>query len=52
MYDFSKEFWKWITTDAHGTLNGVKEDAPQNIKDEYAKYVKAKEEAKKKHIKY
>lgn len=48
MYFHSEEFWKWITTDEEGILNGVKEDAPQHIKDEYAKYVEAKKKAKEK----
>ena len=31
------EYYNWITVDEHGTINGVRDDAPDYIKEQYRK---------------
>lgn len=38
------DFWKYTTSDKYGTINGIREDAPQWAKDEYKEWVKHREE--------
>lgn len=45
------DFFKYATYDSDGLMNGIREDAPDYIKDEYEAYLKEMEEAKRKGIK-
>lgn len=41
-----KKFFKYATYDEDGFINGVRDDAPDEIKKEYAEFVKEQEEAR------
>jgi len=38
------DFFKWVTVDEKGFMNGVSEDAPEGMKEQYEDYVKKKKE--------
>lgn len=44
-------FWDYITTDDEGELNGIREDAPEDAKKAYEKYLEEKNKLKKEGIK-
>ncbi len=44
-------FLDYITCDEDGCMNGIKDDAPEEIKREYHEFIKAQEEAKAEGIK-
>ena len=44
-------FWDYITHDNHGAVNGVREDAPEEMKKAYDEWAKQRAEMKKLGIK-
>ena len=44
-------FWDYITTDENGSMNGIRQDAPQDVKEAYLVYLKQEAENKKQGIK-
>lgn len=44
-------FWDYITTDDDGFMNGIRSDAPEDIKKEYDDFIKRENENKIKGIK-
>ncbi|SDO76328.1 hypothetical protein [Clostridium gasigenes] len=44
-------FWDYITTNDDGELDGIRKDAPEDMKKAYDKYLKDKEEKKKELVK-
>lgn len=44
-------WWEWTIANENGFMCGIRDDAPEDIKKEYEKYLEEKEELKKKGIK-
>jgi len=42
------DFLKWITVNEYGFMNGIREDAPDEMKAQYEDYVKKKKELNRK----
>ncbi len=45
------QFMKYKTTDKYGMLNGIRDDAPEDMKEQYWEYLRITEEAKKRNDK-
>lgn len=45
------KWWEYATFDDDGFINGIKEDAPKEIKDAYSQYLKQEKEAEKSKVK-
>ncbi len=45
------QFMEYATTDNYGILNGIRDDAPENMKEQYLEYLRVTEEAKKRNDK-
>lgn len=44
-------FWKYLTLDEDGCVNGIREDAPEEEKEAYKKYLERQEIKRQKGIK-
>lgn len=47
MWESEPIFWDYITHDEHGRVNGVRDDAPEEMKKAYEEWAKVEEEARK-----
>ena len=45
--DRAPAFFDWITTDDRGVMNGIREDAPEDMKKAYEEYMIQEAELKK-----
>lgn len=45
------DWWEYATYDDDGFVNGIREDAPENIKEAYSEYLKEKATLQEKGIK-